>query len=127
MQKAIWISRHDLAPEQIEDAARMGYDLSHPEEGRWIGNLSLDNNDDVRAFMSALESLVRDTQADAVFGVFAAPVQMGLTEFAKHAALETTSTLPCFAAWSVMRSVEGGRPTFQHKAFVLVGELRNPR
>jgi hypothetical protein len=36
MKKAIWFSRHQPSREQIEDAARIGYDINQ-SSCRWLG------------------------------------------------------------------------------------------
>jgi hypothetical protein len=31
--------------------------------------------------------------------------------------------IPCFAAWNVMRSVEGGKPTFEDRQWLGIGRI----
>jgi hypothetical protein len=73
----------------------------------------------------AVRGLASEHEAEAVFGVFAAPVQECLHRTANDAVVagEWGRVLTCYAAWNVQRSVDGGKPTFEHRRFCCVGAL----
>lgn len=131
MKKAIWFSRHQPTQDQIEDAARMGYTLEVTPEGIALGSLDLQNNGDVLVCVSGLLGLCATTGAEAIFGVFAAPILAQIARTAEDIRQrgeiippqDGKGDYPCFAAWNIMRTVEGQKPTFRHFKWLAVGRL----
>lgn len=126
MKKAIWFSRHQPTPGQINDAARMGYALTVTPEGTALGSMDLRDNGDVLACVSGLLGHVSEQGANAIFGVFAAPILAQLartSEDIRQRGECVAGDIPCFAAWNVMRAVEGGKPTFDHRQWLAIGRL----
>lgn len=124
MKNAIWFSRHTPTAAQIQDAAQMGYVLTVTETASRLGNVDLANDGDVRAVASQLVAHCDEQSAVAIFGVFAAPMLHSMYATASVAvAMSQWDGILCFAAWNVMRSQEGGKPTFEHKSFVSIGRL----
>lgn len=131
MKKAIWFSRHQPSREQIEDAARMGYDLEVTPEGTSLGALDLRDNGDVLACVSGLLEHCAETGSVAIFGVFAAPILAQIARTSEDIRQRGECVDPhggngdfyCFAAWNVMRSQEGGKPTFEHRQWLGIGRL----
>lgn len=126
MKKAIWFSRHQPSREQIEDATRMGYALTVTSEGASLGSLDLQDNGDVLACVSGLLGHCSETGAVAIFGVFAAPILAQLartSEDIRQRGECVDGDFPCFAAWNVMRSQEGGKPTFEHRQWLGIGRI----
>jgi hypothetical protein len=124
MKTAIWFSRHTPTASQIDSAAQLGYALTVTETGIRLGTMELADNGDVMAVVSALLGHCADEKAHAIFGVFAAPIQAQLARTAQDAVQAGEwDGLPCYAAWNVMRSQEGGKPTFEHRAWLAVGRL----
>ena len=129
--KAIWFSRHQPTPEQIEDAKRLGFDLAVIPEGMVLGAMSLNDDGDTRAVVTALLGICSKTDAKAIFGVFPTPILCQIHRTAQDAVQRGQNTpqgegigdVPCFASWNVQRSQEGGKPTFQHKAWLPIGHL----
>jgi len=109
----------------------MGYVLTPTPEGAALGDTNLADNGDVYAVVTALLSHCADKGAVAIFGVFAAPIlsQIARTseDIVARGQIQTPSggegDYPCFAAWNVTRSVEGGKPTFTHREWVGIGRL----
>jgi hypothetical protein len=129
--KAIWFSRHQPSREQIKDAAYRGYDLVVTETGTSLGAMNLGDDGDVRACVSGLMAHCAETGAVAIFGVFAAPILAQLARTAEDIRQRGEyvdpegghGDFPCFAAWKVKRSQEGGKPTFEHRGWVAIGRL----
>ena len=125
MKKAIWFSRHAPSAAQLGEVAAMGFEIAAQEDGLRLGAMNLANDGDLNAVLSALLGLAAEHGAEAVLGVFAAPVQECLHRTANDAvqAGEWGKPLTCYAAWNVQRSTDGGKPTFEHRRFCCVGAL----
>ena len=115
---AIWFSRHRPTATQLAEIEEKGFSLVALEEGMRLGAVDLADDATLEITFAQLEALAADNKADAVFGVFPAPIQERL-------AGDTFGGVgaPCYASWNVQRSVEGGKPTFEHKRFCRVGLL----
>lgn len=121
MKKALWFSRHAPSAAQLDEVRGMGYEFVALEDGLRLGAINLADDGDLNAVLSAVLGLA----AEAVYGVFAAPVQECLHRTANDAvqAGEWGRVLTCYAAWNVQRSQDGGKPTFAHRRFCCVGAL----
>jgi len=132
MKTAIWFSRHQPTGDQIADASAMGFEIVAIDPGKVLGSVDIRDNGDVKAVVSGVLAQVSEHQAAAVFGVPSAPILAQLARTAADAVQrgalapvdgQENGDVPFFAAWNVSRSVEGGKPTFAHQAWVLVGHL----
>lgn len=129
-QNGVWFSRHQPTAEQIQDAAARGFNIVAIAEGQALGAANLQDAGDVRAVVSGLLALVATHDAHAIFGVPSAPIMAQLARTAADAVqrgeflpVDENGDVPFFAAWNITRSAEGGRPTFHHQAWCLVGHL----
>jgi hypothetical protein len=127
MKRAIWFSRHQPSREQIEDAASIGYDIILTEEGAALGAMELKDEGDVRACVYGLFVCCAEQWATAIFGVFPVPILALIArtsdDIRRRGEGDNESDIPCFAAWSVMRSVEGGGLSCQHRQWLDIGRL----
>ena len=125
MKKAVWFSRHAPSAAQVTEIAAMGYEIAAQEDGLRLGAMNIADDGDLNAVLTALLDLAAEHRAEAVFGVFAAPVQECLHRTASCAvqAGEWGRVMSCHAAWNVQRSQDGGKPTFEHRRFCCVGAL----
>lgn len=125
MKKSLWFSRHAPSAAQVAEVAAMGYEIAAQDDGLRLGAMNLADDGDLNAVLSAVLGLATEHGAEAVFGVFAAPVQECLHRTANDAvqAGEWPKALTCYAAWNVQRSTDGGKPTFEHRRFCCVGAL----
>lgn len=112
--KAIWFSRHEPTEQQVRE-------LKDREVSELIrcdlGARNIDTEEQLNSVMRELKKLMSEHGATEVFGVFPTPLLYYIRvpePDGFHASF--------FAAWNVQRSSEGGKPTFSHKAFLLVGE-----
>jgi len=131
MQKAVWFSRHQPTPRQIEDAARIGYTLEVTPKGTALGTVEMKDNSDVKTVVLHLLSHCADVGAIAIFGVFPTPI-LGLINMSAYDSWVRQENLlvvgsegdfPCFQSWNVARSIEGGKPTFEHAQWINIGHL----
>lgn len=125
MKWAIWFSRHAPSAAQVAEIAALGFNVAAQEDGLRLGAMNMAEDGDLNAVLSALLGLAAQHEAEACFGVFAAPVQECLHRTANDAvqAGEWGRVLTCYAAWNVQRSTAGGKPTFEHRRFCCVGAL----
>lgn len=115
---AIWFSRHRPTAAQLAEIGEMGFSLVALDEGLRLGAVNLADDAMLESTLAQLGALARANKADAVFGVFPAPIQERLVDGAV-----TGVGAPCYASWNVQRSVEGGKPAFEHKRFCAAGLL----
>lgn len=119
--KAAWFSRHEPTPAQIDEAAAYGYDIVAIEEGITLGSVSINDADTLELVMDSIKGLLIMEDATAIFGVFPVPVlaYMRRTQLGNDGAI-----VNCYSSWNVSRTPEGGRPTFEHKEWCLIGAMR---
>jgi hypothetical protein len=122
MNKAIWFSRHMPTAAQMSEIAHRGLDLVGVEEGMDLGAQSLETEEDVVRCVQRIREVAAWYGASEVFGVFPTPIlSEGMCK--RQTCPDDSNCLALFAAWNVMRSVDGGKPTFSHKEWQWVGIL----
>lgn len=133
MGTAIWFSRHPATPEQVAEIQGMGYTIEGDPMWAVLAARNLTSEKDVQEVVYHLREFARGAKPQvginverpvsdrAIFGVFAAPVQeaCNVEQHPDHQRMLT----PCFSAWNVMRTPEGGKPTFQHLRFCRTGQI----
>lgn len=130
MSKALWISRHEATVAQLSELAVIKVTLVAIEEGKLLGSRNLATDEDVEGFMLDLHALIRREGAEEIYGVFATPIQREIAKetseiYERRGNGWNDDTVSCFSAWNVQRSVEGQKPTFEHKKFVWMGDIYN--
>ena len=124
---AVWFSRHNPTPAQLEEISSKGYALGEiAPEGARLGEVSIDSPEEAEAIASALLAECRAKGAVAVFGVFPTPILALSFDLLREAVGRGDffpGTVTLFAAHNVQRSQEGGRPTFTHAGWKPVGIL----
>lgn len=126
MKTAIWFSRHAPSMAQIEDAVFLGFDLTVTAEGTKLGGMNIADEGDALACVSGLLGHCAEHGADAIFGVFAAPILAQIAWTAEDICRRGAvcgDDIPCFSSWKIMRPQEGGKPTFVHRKWLGVGRL----
>jgi hypothetical protein len=118
MRKALWFSRHEPTPDQLKEISELGYELVEVEEGKALGAVAINSVVELRNLHDNLLRLAIRTGATAVFGVYPVPLQSML--FGRWG---DGFSVIAYAAWNISRPVEGGKPTFEHFMFKIVGEL----
>jgi hypothetical protein len=118
MIDVVWFSRHAPSKEQLADLAATGHQIVGLAEGMALGAMSVNDQKDLDELSRQLVGLISKYGAQALYGVFATPMQAKLVE---NAVGRSGYGVSCFAAWNTSRSEEGGKPTFAHKAFLWVG------
>ncbi len=123
---ALWLSRHTPTQDQIADAKRLGFSIGNIEDGVRLGALDLKDEGDVKALVTATLGLCAERGCRAIFGVIAAPVLAQMARTANDAVQLgewSPFDIPVYVSWNVQRTVEGGKPTFAHRCWLLAGHL----
>lgn len=130
MRRALWFSRHNPTNEQLNDAQLKGYEIIVNSMGLALGKMDLKCNNDI---ITCIEGLVEEAiknDCTSFFGVFPTPILMQIARTSDDILFYGPSLssgkywdYPCFAAWNIMRSNEGEKPTFDHKEWIRIGHL----
>ena len=110
---AVWFSRHAPTTAQLADVRLLGHHLVDVETGMDLGQMAVNSFADRDAMMGALLNYVVRNGAQAVFGVAPTPILNAML----RGIMGSKRTVPFYAAWNVARSVEGGKPSFEHFLF----------
>lgn len=113
------ITRHTLTEEQILEIEELGYTPLYTD----LGQRNLNSSEELREYLHDLEELIRSNNAKALFGVFPTPV---LAEMLSRMVARDDSIgygIKVFHAWNISRTIEGERPSFQHRKWLQISEL----
>jgi len=124
MKNAVWFSRHQPTSAQLAECEQRGWNVVALDQGMELGARNILDDGDVYAIGQALLGLAKEHSAVAIIGVWTAPMQELLARTAQDAVqIGDWRGASCYAAWNVMRPVEGGKPVFEHRRFCAVGRL----
>lgn len=125
MEKAIWFSRHQPTAGQLDGIAALGFELIAIEDGKRLGAMDIQDDGDIKAVVTALLGIVAANNAVAIFGVPSTPILLQIARTANDAIQtgEWGDAISFYAAWNLQRSIEGGKPTFEHKEWFCIGKL----
>ena len=118
MKNAIWFSRHQPTESQLAEINAMGHALVALNLGIELGSENIESIGHANRLVCELVALCHDNDAIAVFGVFPTPM-LGLM----YARSGANVHIPCFAAFNISRSIEGQKPSFEHKQWIQIGAL----
>lgn len=124
MKKAFWFSRHRPTEAQVSEFEGLSYDLVANDASYQLGSMSIGDNRDVKAVVSGILAQCAAIGADICAGVFPTPIAEAAMRTADDAIQDgdyRSGTVAMYAAWNVMRSVDGGKPTFEHRQFCRIG------
>lgn len=123
--KALWFSRHSPTEEQLDDINKHGKKLVIDDE---ISALAADTItvENCKTVIKKITDAVRRHQCNSVYGVFPTLIlaeSFGLCCDAANRGDFIGREYKIFAAHNIMRTPEGGKPTFHHGGFFSVGVL----
>jgi len=117
MKNVLWFSRHAPTTDQVSEISMAGQKIAAMDATSALAATPINHDDDLVLVLRGLLAIAATVGAVSVYGVFATPI-MG--EIAN-----TDKGIPCYAAWNVSRTPDGAsRPTFSHRVFVKIGELK---
>lgn len=123
---ALWFSRHNPTPEQLEDALKNGFKIVEIETGLELGKRELSGETAASQMVEELLNLAEQKKAAAIFGVFPTRLLGWMALVALEAVVKgefRPTDLPCYSSVNASRPVEGGKPTFVHQGWAYVGRL----
>jgi hypothetical protein len=127
MKKALWFSRHIPTQIQMDEIKEMGYTLEATEIAWGMDNGAIDIQEDAQVIevIDKILTYVSNNKINIVFGVFPTPILNYAFRTAEGAVEwgDWWRPVALYAAWNVMRSIEGQKPTFTHKKWLPVGAL----
>ena len=115
MKKVLWFSRHAPTAAQLAEIASNGEEIAAISDGQALGNRVINDDADRCSVVTALRELATLHAARSIYGVFATPVL--------ESAIADETGICLLSAWNIQRCVEGGKLTFEHKKFCVVGWL----
>lgn len=118
IKNALWFSRHKPTEAQLAEISALDYNLVALKAGLELGSENIESIGHANRLICELIALSFDFDATAVFGVFPTPM-LGLM----YARSGSKDPIPCFAAFNISRSVEGQKPSFEHKQWMQIGSL----
>lgn len=118
--KAIWFSKVPPTSAQLEDAARIGYNIVAIEEGITLGRVDLNDHRTLNMVMDRLKGLLFTEDATVILGVFPVPV----LSYMWQTYYDEGALISCHSPWRVKRTLEDGSFTLEHLEWCLVGFMR---
>ena len=116
MNKCIWFSRHALTEAQAEEIAAAGYEVMEDCKLRDYAAMNLASDEEVMEIIMYM-MLLRDRYAvNRFYGVFPAALRSALLAWTGKFG---GNSVELWESWNIQRSPENGKPTFEHKKFVL--------
>lgn len=129
IRPAVWYSRHEPTPAQLENIKNLGFELVDVPKGRELGAISIQSDEQASEVFEQIKKLVRNNKAYAVFGVYSTDILALLFYKAfmnVHSGVneeEDAVEVPCFAASNSSRSEEGRSPQFIHRSWREIGMM----
>lgn len=115
MNKCVWFSRHEITAEQTAEIAAAGYEVIEDAKMSTIARKNLASDEEVMETVMYMQQLLR-SGVQRFYGVFPPALRSALLAWT---GMFGGNTLELWEAWNIQRSPDGGKPTFEHKKFVL--------
>lgn len=116
MNKCIWFSRHDITEAQAEEITAAGYEIIEDSFASAMARKNLASDEEVMEVIMYMQQLLRNSGVQRFYGVFPPAIRSALLAWT---GMFGGNTLELWESWNVQRSPDGGKPTFEHKKFVL--------
>lgn len=115
MNKCIWFSRHALTEAQAEEIAAAGYEIIEDSFASAMARKNLASDEEVTEVIKYMQ-LLKNSGVQRFYGVFPAVLRSALLAWT---GMFSGNTIELWEAWNIQRTPDGGKPTFEHKKFVL--------
>ena len=115
MNKAVWFSRHSITAEQAEEIASAGYEIFEDAKIAAFAAMNITSDEEITEVIKYMQ-LLKNSGVQRFYGVFPAVLRSALLAWT---GMFGGNTLELWEAWNITRSPDGGKPTFEHKKFVL--------
>ena len=116
MNKCIWFSRHDMTEAQAAEIAAAGYEVYKDAFVAKMATANMTSDEEVMEVITYIYLLRDRAGIRRFYGVFPPVLRSALLTWR-----EKFGGLPIelWEAWNIQRSPDGGKPSFEHKKFVL--------
>lgn len=116
MNKAVWFSRHSMTEAQAAEIAAAGYEIHKDDFVSRMATANMTSDEEVMEVIMYM-MLLRDRYAvNRFYGVFPPALRSALLAWTGKFG---GNTVELWESWNVQRSPDGGKPSFEHKKFVL--------
>ena len=116
MNKCVWFSRHDMTESQAAEIAAAGYEVVKDCKLTELAGMNMTSDEEVREAIMYM-MLLRDRYAvNRFYGVFPPALRSALIAWT---GMFSGNTIELWESWNIQRTPDGGKPTFEHKKFVL--------
>lgn len=115
MNKAVWFSRHALTEAQAEEIAAAGYEVIEDAKVSALAIRNMTSDEEVMETIMYMQQLLR-SGIQRFYGVFPPAIRSALLAWT---GMFGGNTLELWESWNIQRTPDGGKPTFEHKKFVL--------
>ena len=115
MNKCVWFSRHEITAEQSAEIAAAGYEVMEDCKLRDYAAMNITSDEEITEVIKYMQFL-KNSGVQRFYGVFPAVIRSALLAWT---GMFGGNTLELWESWNVQRSPDGGKPTFEHKKFVL--------
>lgn len=116
MNKAVWFSRHAITSEQAEEIASAGYEIYKDSFVARMATANMTSDEEVMEVIMYMQLLKDRAGIRRFYGVFPPALRSALLAWTGKFG---GNTIELWEAWNIQRSPDGGKPTFEHKKFVL--------
>lgn len=116
MNKCIWFSRHAMTEAQAAEIAAAGYQVIEDAKVSTMAMANMTSDEEVRETIMYMQQLLRNSGVQRFYGVFPPAIRSALLAWT---GMFSGNTIELWESWNINRSPDGGKPTFEHKKFVL--------
>lgn len=113
--KAIWFSRHDITDDQAAEIAAAGYEVITDGNLKGFAVKNMTSDEEVMEIVMYM-MLLRNGGIRRFYGVFPPALRALLLKLKEKLG---GGPIELWESWNIQRSPDGGKPTFEHKKFVL--------
>ena len=115
MNKCVWFSRHAMTEAQAEEIAAAGYEVGKDCKLTELAGVNITSDEEVMEVIKYMQ-LLKNSGVQRFYGVFPPALRSALMAWS---GMFSGNTIELWESWNVQRSPDGGKPTFEHKKFVL--------
>lgn len=115
-EKCIWFSRHSMTEAQAAEIAAAGYEVMEDCKLRDYAAMNITSSSDVMDVIIHMQVLRDRDGVRRFYGVFPPVIRAALLTWRKEFG---GNKIELWESWNVQRPPDGGKPTFEHKKFVL--------
>lgn len=116
MNKCVWFSRHEITAEQAAEIAAAGYEVLKDCKLTELAGMNMTSDEEVMETIKYMMLLRDRSGVQRFYGVFPPALRSALLAWA---GMFGGNTIELWEAWNIQRSPDGGKPSFEHKKFVL--------